>query len=100
MHRAGNQPGQVCSLSRMLPSGGEGREGGEGLCPFPCNPTLPHPHRFNSHFLCFPILPASWPHFEDKELVAGSRGLDSTGETSGATQSPVASRAWVSYTYM
>lgn len=37
------------------------------------SPAPPHPtplYCFKSHFLCFLILQASWPHLEDKELVA------------------------------
>lgn len=47
----------------------EGRERREGwlACVHPPAP----PHCFKSHFLCFLILQASCPHFEDKELVAG-----------------------------
>lgn len=61
----------------------EGRE-----CRLACvHPPLPH--CFRSYFLCFLILQASWPHFEDKELVAGSRGL---GPVGGDLRSPTEPR--------
>lgn len=85
-----SQGGPAAGPGRSKQRGGkEGRgAGGMGTCWLACvhSSTTPHhptpPHCFKSHFLCFLILQASWPHFEDKKLMAGSKGLGSVGEAS------------------